>query len=706
MQSIRFRIMLGLTLVISVPLALVFYGIFNSICTSTIDQRATAIRREILQLQNAMNLFMDEAKYNADLLAHEPLLGRVDKTITSYVATTEKKQIAVRADDATGRELTAQLTRMQDSHPAYVEVYFGSEDGGFLSSGQETMPAGYDPRPRPWYREAMASPDTAMISKAYMSTTGEAVVSVARAVTRQGRRIGVVGEDISLRVLTNIVKGITIGKTGYVVFAQGDGIIISNPKNAEQNFKDIHKLGIPAMLKVFDSTAPHTVVTMHGTRYLALCQTVPQLNWKFMTFVEYAEIVGPLQSLIWKSVLALVAMLLLIGAAISFFMNGQVFKPLTTIISHLRGIGRGDYASRLPVRGHDEIGQVFEALNQTSATLDENMREIEAKRADVEHKAQLAEEAKQQAEEAMRRAETAKSEGLLQAANRLKGVVEIISTASTELSAQIEESSKGASQQSKHIGETASAVEEMTASVLEIARNAETTSRLTQDSRTAAEEGSRQMDAVKTDVNNIDDGFKQVYASVSDLSRKADGIGSIAQTIEDIADQTNLLALNAAIEAARAGEAGRGFAVVADEVRKLAEKTMVATKEVATAVSGIRSGVSGTLKGMDASMGIVTQSLTETDQASHGLGQILDSFGHVADQVHAIATAAEQQSSATEEINRNIDEINVVSSETANAMDEASRAVLDLSTQAVALKELIARLEAEGGQTGQPALPA
>ena len=179
---------------------------------------------------------------------------------------------------------------------------------------------------------------------------------------------------------------------------------------------------------------------------------------------------------------------------------------------------------------------------------------------------------------------------MLQAAERLKGVVEIVSSASSELASQIQESSHGAEHQARRVSETATAVEEMTASVLEIAKNAESTAQLADTSKEYAADGGQQVNQVKDDVHEINTGFNNVYDSVSELSHQADGIGSIAQTIEDIADQTNLLALNAAIEAARAGEAGRGFAVVADEVRKLAEKTMTATKEVGQAVSGIQRG--------------------------------------------------------------------------------------------------------------------
>jgi|GEM_PF-376416 len=709
MKSIKIRIMLGLVLVISIPVTIVFGLIFRTIYTETIALHVDAIQREIRQLDNAMTLFMDEARYNAAGLAAEPVLRDIPPNLTSYTATKDKTKAAPRDDDAKGREITVLFQRTQAAHPAYVEVYFGDEGaGGFAtSSSDEMMPAGYDPRKRPWYAEALKTPDRAAISKAYMSTTGEAVVGVAKVASDKGRRIGVVGLDISLKVLTDIVKKIRIGKTGYVVFAQGDGVVISNPHDEKQNFKKLGELGIAALNRVFEAGNDSSqIVEMDGKQYLALVHKAGSLDWKFLTFMEYDEVVGPLHALMWQSGLAIAAILVLICAVLTFFLNAEIFRPLGRMIQHLRGIGDGRYDERLTVRRHDEIGQVYEALNQTSATLSAHIAEIGAMTDEAQRKARQADEARQQAEEAKRQAENARTEGMLHAADRLKSVVEIISSASTELSAQIEESSRGAEHQSTRINETATAVEEMSASVLAIAQNAESTARLAEQSKESTVEGARQMERVKNDVDGIQSGFKDVYTSLSDLSRKADGIGSIAQTIEDIADQTNLLALNAAIEAARAGEAGRGFAVVADEVRKLAEKTMTATKEVGEAVAGIQRGVSGTLTGMDKAQQIIEQSIGQTDQASRGLGGILELFAESSDQVRTIATAAEQQSSATEQIHRSIEEINTISSETADAMREAANAVQELANQTIALKDLICALESESTTCRPHALPA
>jgi len=189
------------------------------------------------------------------------------------------------------------------------------------------------------------------------------------------------------------------------------------------------------------------------------------------------------------------------------------------------------------------------------------------------------------------------------------------------------------------------------------------------------------------------------------LGAQAEGIGRIMNVISDIADQTNLLALNAAIEAARAGEAGRGFAVVADEVRKLAEKTMAATKEVGDAISGIQHETRNNIENVDKAVSSIEEATDLANQSGESLAEIVKMVDTAADQVRSIAAASEQQSAASEEINRSIEEVSTISSETSQAMIQAAQAVSELAQQAVVLQGLIEGLQNGGEGSGRKALP-
>ncbi|WBF66631.1 methyl-accepting chemotaxis protein [Desulfovibrio subterraneus] len=390
-----------------------------------------------------------------------------------------------------------------------------------------------------------------------------------------------------------------------------------------------------------------------------------------------------------------IAALLVLSGIILMVLNAMVIRPILNLADYSASVAQGNLDATITGAYNSEFGKLKNSMFSMVATLKEKMHEAERHTEQAEASAQAAEQAKLVAEEATRRAESAKREGMHQAAQRLRGVVEIVSSASDKLAAQIDESSRGAEEQSARVSETATSIEELSASVMEIARNAENTSTLSEESRKAAEAGSDQFKIVLNDVSEVEKGFQSIHGSVDELSRQADGIGAIAQTIEDIADQTNLLALNAAIEAARAGDAGRGFAVVADEVRKLAEKTMTATKEVGQSINAIQYAVRSTLSSMDQNKGVLAKSVAGVSKAEDLLGSIVALALDASDQVRTIATAAEQQSAATEEINHSVGDVSRISDDTAQAMRLAEAAMNELSEQAAELRKLITELEAQ-----------
>lgn len=285
------------------------------------------------------------------------------------------------------------------------------------------------------------------------------------------------------------------------------------------------------------------------------------------------------------------------------------------------------------------------------------------------------------------------NERIAETAAQAHSIADQVSSAAEELSAQVEQCRIGASTQAERVGESAIAIEEMNATTLEVARNASDAAEYAEDARTTAENGATVVSQVVTSIDEVYSNAETMLTTLNTLGTQADGIGNIISVINDIADQTNLLALNAAIEAARAGEAGRGFAVVADEVRKLAEKTMDATKEVESVVQGIQQSTSNTLTHMHDVSVLVEATNSQTQNAGEALGQIVTKVMETSDRVRSIATAAEEQSAAAEQISGATGEVNRLSDESAQALTESAHAVLELSRLAQNLKTLIDDLQ-------------
>ncbi|MGE5680548.1 MAG: methyl-accepting chemotaxis protein [Bacillota bacterium] len=410
---------------------------------------------------------------------------------------------------------------------------------------------------------------------------------------------------------------------------------------------------------------------------------------------------------------------------LTLFVVGRIVKPLHNLAEAGQKISEGDYSVKVEVTSSDESGILAETLNKMVKSVNESLDKLAAEKAGVEKKVEEAiKDSEAQKEylshsvEQMLGAMDRFSRGDLTVALNVKKddligrmfqgfnstveafrlmvtkVTEAVhdtASASSQISASTEEMAAGSNEQAHESSEIASSVEEMAKTILDNTKNAEVASATASEAGKKAKQGDEAVGKTIEGMNRIAEVVIKSAIKVKDLGKSSSQIGEIIQVIDDIADQTNLLALNAAIEAARAGEQGRGFAVVADEVRKLAEKTTKATKEISIMINQIQSDTSIAVEAIEQGTREVEEGKALARNAGEALSEIIKGTEKVNEIISQVAKASEQQAVSSEEISKNIEAITTVTQQTSAGIQQIARSAEDLGKLTLNLKDLVGR---------------
>ncbi|MEH0370498.1 methyl-accepting chemotaxis protein [Vibrio mimicus] len=536
----------------------------------------------------------------------------------------------------------------------FDDIFYGTTEGAMYRSHPERNRADYDPRTRPWYKDA-ASAGKQIITTAYSDAiTGALLVTIAEPVRLQGRMSGVVGADVLIDQLIDDVISMDAGKGAQTMLIDGqDGSLLAHPDKSLL-LKPVTTLSSALDIRTIERVANQgelIALNLNGIKKYFFFAAVPDTPWYFAiqmdSNTEYAAHSELITGLMMTALLITLVVVVIVSWLVSFLFRdlGRVSKALEEIAS-----GDADLTQRLEPRSDDEVGQLASNFN----TFVSNMHTMVLK--------------------------------LSQVSTALSQQAKVTATQAEERSSRIR-------LQQDEINMVATAINEMAAATQEIAGNADHTAQNSGEAVTACVHGSGQVAQTQRSIQSLAEEVQVATDVIQELEAHGHQISTILSTIQNIAEQTNLLALNAAIEAARAGEQGRGFAVVADEVRVLSQRTHASTKEIQQMIETLQATTGKAVGIMDDSRRLADTSVDDANAASVSLEQIHKTVERISDMATQIASAAEEQASVTSEITRNTVGIRDVSNDLAQEAHSAAEQAAELSELSHELEQEIRRFK-------------
>lgn len=565
-----------------------------------------------------------------------------------------RKSISSAVRDYTQEENITPYLQQARKAGGFDETYFGSSDGVMLRSYPERNTADYDPRTRPWYQDAKAAM-AQVITTAYRDAiTNNLMVTIAEPVQKNGKFIGVVGSDVLIDQLISDVLHLDAGPNAFVMLIdKQNGTFLAHPDKS-LILKPVSEMDRALTMESINTLVKNNEmeeVAIKGQDKLLYFSDIAGTNWVFAVEMDKDTVMATHDSLL-RNLLLIAAVVAIVIILLVSWLVSFLFRDLNRVSEALEEIasGEGDLTQRIQPHSDDEVGRLATNFNAFVG----NMHTMVLK---------------------------------------LRHISTVLSEQSTQTAEQAEERSTRIRTQQDEINMVATAINEMAAATQEIAGNADHTAHNATDAVTAAQHGAGQVNQTQGSIQNLANEVQVATEVIKELEEHGNSINAILSAIQGIAEQTNLLALNAAIEAARAGEQGRGFAVVADEVRVLSQRTHASTQEIQQMIETLQSTTAKAVGIMDDSRMLATTSVDDAHLAAASLTQIQSVVENISDMATQIASAAEEQASVTSEITRNTVGIRDVSNELAEEAHEAAAQAAQLSELSHELEQEISRFK-------------
>lgn len=551
--------------------------------------------------------------------------------------------------------------------PDISDIYIGFADKSFLDGGDWVPPADYDPTVRVWYQQT-AQNGKLTFSEPYIDLiTKHFVVSACIPIrNRDGSIRGVLGEDILLNTLTEKVKKINIDNHGFAFLLDQKGTFLAHPsqdflgKNISetQHYKHIAE-------NLLNTPRGKLNENIEGENMIVVHQKIPSTGWTLAVMLPEKTAYAELSKLKAKYIIFALIMLLLALAA-TFIVAERITRPINILSRKSEAIASGDFTVAVNFGGNDEIKQLADSFNHISSSLRSLVQKIIASTFEVEKSA-------------------------VEMENSTREATQV----SEQLAATVSDLAQGASEQAKAVEKGAFMIENIHKSMQKIADNVQNSTLLADKAQEAVEKGFQAVIEQLAITSQNMEAASLAASSIQELAEKSKRIEKIVEVISSIAEQTNLLALNAAIEAARAGEQGRGFAVVADEVRKLAEETARSSREIASLIQENLASTERAVKQMEETQKLAGSQEKSVQEVKTFFDQIKERTLEIAAQIKQIAAAVEEINKSTLEVSDTISSLASIAEENAASTEEAAAATEEQSASIQLISEHAGRLLSE-----------
>lgn len=621
--------------------------------------------------------------------------------------------------------------------PDVTSIYMGTKEGKIHMVPADELPEGFDPRERPWYKDALVNSGKIVWTKPYLDAGSNGmIISVAKQIrSNDGAEVGVLSMDVKLDKLVQLLGSIKIGKNGYVLLLDSDGNAIATPQQdmLGKSMKDKDWIS-----KVYEKYTDSLTMSIDGQEVILSYLTVDKTGWKLVGIMPRDEIemeVMPIRSNFNKLLVIVVCWGLLASLILLFLMDAMILKPIKGMIRLMGSAENGDLSVQAEVKSGDEVGRLLSSfnnmlegqksiLNQVRETADElsassiQASSIARNSHDLSQSQSGSMTELTQTIEDMSRSISDVTCNIGELANNTEG----ITSSMKEMGQAAEDIANSAVETSEAMSKVTESLQELDIAITSINQSSDFACKHGENTVEVALQGRKIVESTIQEMENIDAAMQDMTKVFANLGKAAVQIGEIVEVIDDIAEQTNLLSLNASIEAARAGEHGRGFAVVASAIGRLAEKSGESTKDIeklikqmqeivenavtsaVTNAEKIKSGsalvadtgnaFTNIYNAIEESTGLIKNIALSTNEEYNACRKITESTIKVSDLTMHVSAASEEQLAIIEEIIRAMERVNEISHEVAACTEEQAANSEEISATAIAVNEMAMQVSA------------